>query len=430
MTRTMTLAQARRIALAAQGLHQERPTCPVTARQVGLTFERLQLLQIDSVNVLARAHYLPLFARLGPYDPAVLDRLSSRSPRRMVEYWAHEASFIRPEHHADLLLWQRRTWMGRFSPDRPQLRELADRILELLRSSRPLTAREVATRLGHHEDIDRSRWGWNRSSVKEALEALFALGEVGSASRSAQFERRYAPISKVLPPRPRRSGPSAAAPAPQMPNGIFGGALVAATEAERAASAQRLIEAAAKAHGIGTVRCLADYFRLPVRAAAAAVERLVEQGVLEPVDVQGWPGRQFLHTRALKPRRARARALLSPFDSLVFERRRLEELFGFHYRIEIYTPAAKRRYGYYVLPFLLGEQFVARVDLKADRARGVLIVRSSHTEPGAPLETARELAAELSLMAEWLGLESVQVQLEGNLSLELANTVRTRGTGT
>ncbi len=428
MTRSMTLAQARRIALAAQGLHQERPTCPVTARQMGRTFERLQLLQIDSVNVLTRAHYLPLFARLGSYDPAVLDRLASRSPRRMVEYWAHEASFIRPDHYTDLLIWQRRTWMGSFSPDRPHLRELADRILVLLHSTRPLTAREVASRLGHHEDIDRSGWGWNRSSVKEALEALFAGGEVGSASRNAQFERRYAPISKVLPPRTRHSGPSA--PAPQVFDGTDGAAVVAATDAERAASAQRLIEAAARAHGIGTVRCLADYFRLPVRAAAAAVERLVEEGVLEPVDVQGWPGRQFLHTRALKPRRARGRALLGPFDSLVFERRRLEELFGFHYRIEIYTPAAKRRYGYYVLPFLLGEQIVARVDLKADRARGVLMVRSSHAEPGAPPGTARELAAELSLMAEWIGLESVQVQLEGNLSLELAKTVGTRSTGT
>ncbi|MDN5755925.1 MAG: winged helix-turn-helix domain-containing protein [Arthrobacter sp.] len=424
MTRSMTLAQARRIALAAQGLHQERPTRRATARQVGRTFERLQLLQIDSVNVLTRAHYLPLFARLGPYDRAALDRLSSRSPRRMVEYWAHEASFIRPEHHADLLLWQRRTWMGSFTPDRPELGELADRILDLLGSSRPLTAREVATRLGHHEVIDRSGWGWNRSSVKEALEAMFALGQVGSVNRSTQFERRYAPISTVLPPQARSAGP------PRAIEGVGGGMVVAATDAERSTSARRLIEAAARAHGIGTVRCLADYFRLPVRAAAEAVERLVEDGVLELVDVQGWPGRQYLHHQALKPRRARARALLSPFDSLVFERRRLEELFGFHYRLEIYTPAARRRYGYYVLPFLLGQDLVARVDLKADRARGVLLVRSSHAEPEAPAETARELASELSLMAEWLGLESVQVELEGNLSLELANTVGTRSAGT
>lgn len=416
MTRSMTLAQARRIALAAQGLHEERPTGPATARQVGRTFERLQLLQIDSVNVLTRAHYLPLFARLGPYAPALVDRMSSRSPRRMVEYWAHEASFIRPEHHADLLLWQRRTWMGSFSSDRPWLRELADRIVELLASSRPLTAREVAARLGHHEKIDRSGWGWNRSTVKEALEALFAVGEVGVASRNAQFERRYALISQVLPPHARDAGPLAPVPL--------------GSGAERESSAHRLVEAAARAHGIGTVRCLADYFRLPVRVAAVAVERLVEEGVLEPVDVLGWPGRQFLHNSALKPRTARARALLSPFDSLVFERRRLEQLFGFHYRLEIYTPAAKRRYGYYVLPFLLGEQIVARVDLKADRARGALIVRSSHSEPAAPTETAAELASELFLMAEWLGLESVQVQLEGSLSLELAATVGTRSTGT
>ena len=261
------------------------------------------------------------------------------------------------------------------------------------------------------------------------MEALFAVGEVGVASRNAQFERRYALISHVLPPYARDSGSSA--PATLGPETQGNNAVPSpATEAEREASAHRLVEAAARAHGIGTVRCLADYFRLPVGAAAVAVQRLVEEGVLEPVDVQGWPGRQFLHSRALKPRTARARALLSPFDSLVFERRRLEELFGFHYRIEIYTPAAKRRYGYYVLPFLLGEQIVARVDLKADRARGLLIVRSSHSEPGAPTETAAELTAELFLMAEWLGLESVQVQLEGSLSLELAATVGTRSTGT
>lgn len=430
MTRGMTLGQARRIALAAQGLHQERPTRPATARQVGRTVEHLQLLQIDSVNVLCRAHYVPLFSRLGPYDPAALDRLSSRSPRRLVEYWAHEASFIRPGHHADLLLWQRRTWMGSFSADRPELRELAEGIMALLGSSRPLTAREVAKRLGHHEEIDRSGWGWNRSMVKEALEALFACGEVGSASRNSQFERRYAPICAVLPQRPGQPAPDTVVPAPEPQHEPAGAGIDGAAGDQRAAAAERLIEVAARAHGIGTVRCLADYFRLPVRAAAVAVERLVERGRLEPVDVQGWPGRQYLHIEAVQPRRARARALLSPFDSLVFERRRLEELFGFHYRIEIYTPAHKRRYGYYVLPFLLGEEFVARVDLKADRARGVLLVRSSHSEPGAPPETARELAAELFLMAQWLELESVQVELEGNLSLELANTVGTRSTGT
>lgn len=406
MTRRMTLAQARRIALAAQGLHRPRPTGPATARRVGRTFDRVQLLQIDSVNVLSRSHYLPIFARLGPYDRGILDRMSSRSPRRMVEYWAHEASFIRPEHHADLVPWQRRTWMGSFSPDRPGLRELADRILELLESSKPLTAREVTDRIGHREAIDRSNWGWNWNSVKEALEALFAAGEVGSAGRTAQFERRYAPIARVLrvPAQPEPADPDS--------------------------SAERLVEAAARAHGIGTVRCFADYFRLPVRVGATAVERLARRGVLEPVDVAGWPGTQFLHVDAQRPRAATGRALLSPFDSLVFERRRLEELFGFHYRLEIYTPARQRRYGYYVLPFLLGEHLVARVDLKADRATGSLLVRSSHAEPGAPRETAHELACELGLMAGWLGLESVLVDPEGNLSLELAHAVRTRSRGT
>ncbi|MBM6621017.1 YcaQ family DNA glycosylase [Micrococcaceae bacterium RIT802] len=407
MTQRMTLAQARRVALAAQGLHQARPTGPATARQVGLAFDRLHLLQIDSVNVLSRAHYLPIFARVGPYDRDILDRMGSRSPRRMVEYWAHEASFISPGHFADLVPWQRRTWMGSFTAERPELRELADRILALLETSRPLTARDVASRLGHREDVDRSNWGWNWSTVKEALEALFARGEVGSAGRTAQFERRYAPIARVLPPSAVSSG-----------------------DDDAAASAERLVETAARAHGIGTVRCLADYFRLPLRAAASAVDRLIARGVLEPVKVAGWPGQQYLHVGAARPRLARGRALLSPFDSLVFERRRIEELFGFHYRLEIYTPAEKRRYGYYVLPFLLGDRLVARVDLKADRADGRLVVRSSHGEVDAPAETAGELAAELWLMARWLGLESVQVHPEGNLSLELARMVRTRCGGT
>ncbi|MDQ0731605.1 winged helix-turn-helix domain-containing protein [Arthrobacter sp. B1I2] len=397
MSATLSLDQARRIALAAQGLHKGRPTGPVTARAVGRTFARLQLVQIDSVNVLVRSHFLPFYSRLGNYDRDILQRMSGSHPRRMLEYWAHEASYIRPEHYQDLLLWQKRSWVGAARLD-PGLRDdVAARILAVLARSRPMTASELTARIGHVEEKQTANWGWNWNAVKRVLEHLFEEGLVSAASRTGQFERRYTLTSKVLP------NPAAA-----------GG------EADPTAALHRLTEAAARAHGIGSIRCFADYFRIPVKATALAVSHLVEQGRLEPVTVAGWGREVFRHVEAALPRRATGRALLSPFDSLVFERRRLLELFGFHYRIEIYTPEPKRRFGYYVLPFLLRDRIVARVDLKADRAGGRLLVRSAFAEPDAPADTAVELAAELKLMGDWLGLPGVDVGPAGDLSTGLA----------
>ncbi|VXB56633.1 conserved hypothetical protein [Arthrobacter sp. 9AX] len=398
---TLSLDQARRIALAAQGLDKGRPTGPVTSRTVGRTFARLQLVQIDSVNVLARSHFLPFFSRLGNYDRTILQRMSASHPRRMVEYWAHEASYIRPEHFPDLRLWQKRTWVGAHSMD-PALRAtISARILETLATARPLTASQLADRIGHVEEKLNDNWGWNGSAVKRVLEHLFEEGLVSAASRTEQFERRYTLAAKVFPDLPIAE-PGNLDPTPAL---------------------HRLIDAAAQAHGIGTVRCFADYFRTPVKAAVASVQHLVDASRLKPVTVTGWNREVFLHTEARLPRSATGRALLSPFDSLVFERRRLEELFGFHYRIEIYTPEHKRRYGYYVLPFLLRDRIVGRVDLKADRAGGTLLVKSSYAEPGAPPDTAVELAAELWLMAGWLGLSGVQVCPRGDLAGELARAV-------
>jgi uncharacterized protein YcaQ len=398
---TLSLDQARRVALAAQGLDKGRPTGPVSSRTVGRTFARLQLVQIDSVNVLARSHFLPFFSRLGNYDRSILQRMSATHPRRMVEYWAHEASYIRPEHFSDLRLWQKRSWVGAHSMD-PSLRAtMSARILETLATARPLTAAQIADRIGHVEEKQNANWGWNWSAVKRVLEHLFEEGLVSAASRTEQFERRYTLTARVLP-HLHRAAPAQGDPVPAL---------------------HRLIDAAAQAHGIGTVRCFADYFRTPVKAAAASVEHLVEAGRLEPVTVAGWNREVFRHSEARLPRSATGRALLSPFDSLVFERRRLEELFGFHYRIEIYTPEHKRRYGYYVLPFLLRDRIVARVDLKADRTGGKLLARSAFAEPGAPLDTAVELAAELRLMAEWLGLRGVEVCPQGDLAGELARVV-------
>ena len=396
MSATLSLNQARRIALAAQGLHKERPAGPVTARTVGRTFARLQLVQIDSVNVLIRSHFLPFYSRLGNYDRDILQRMSASHPRRMLEYWAHEASYIRPEHYQDLLPWQQRAWAGASRLDPAVRDDVADRILEVLARSRPMTASELTARLGHVEERTSANWGWNWNAVKRVLEDLFQEGLVSAASRTGQFERRYALTSKVLPSQ-----------APGV------------RDVDPGAALQRLTDAAALAHGIGSIRCFADYFRTPVKATAAAVEQLVLQGRLEPVNVAGWGRQVFRHAEATLPRRASGRALLSPFDSLVFERRRLWELFGFHYRIEIYTPEPKRRFGYYVLPFLLRDRIVARVDLKADRAGGRLLVRGAFAEPDAPLDTAVELAAELKLMAQWLGLPEVEAGQAGDLAAGL-----------
>jgi uncharacterized protein YcaQ len=316
MGASLSLIQARRIALAAQGLDKGRPAGPVSARAVGRTFDRLHLVQIDSVNVLSRSHYLPFFSRLGNYDRGILHRMASTHPRRMTEYWAHEASFIRPDHFPDLLLWQNRKWVGASGMD-PELRtDVAEKVLSALTSSKPLTAAELTARIGHVEDRRTDNWGWNWNAVKRVLEHLFEEGLVSASSRTEQFERRYTLSSKVYT--------------------AFddGGA----QDADPAAAMDRLIEAAARAHGIGTVRCFADYFRTPLKAAATAVEHLVDGGTLEPVSVRGWDRPVYRHVDARLPRAATGRALLSPFDSLVFERRRLEELFGFHFRIEIYTP--------------------------------------------------------------------------------------------
>ncbi|MCU1435243.1 MAG: hypothetical protein JWR71_1968 [Pseudarthrobacter sp.] len=398
----LSLNQARRIALAAQGLDKGRPAGPVTSRTVGRTFARLQVVQIDSVNVLSRSHFLPFFSRLGNYDRTILQRMSGTHPRRMVEYWAHEASFIRPELFPDLVLWQKRTWVGAGRLE-PELREdVAGKILAVLATGKPLTAAELTVKIGHVEDRSTENWGWNWNAVKRVLEDLFQKGLISAASRTEQFERRYALTSRVLPDRRP----------------------LAEDQQDPVEAMHRLIDAAAQAHGIGTLRCFADYFRTPIKAAADSVEHLVRAGRLEPVSVAGWDRKVFLHAEARMPRRAAGRALLSPFDSLVFERRRLEELFGFHYRIEIYTPEHRRRFGYYVLPFLLGETIVARVDLKADRAAGKLLVRSAYGEPDAPPGTAVELAEELELMAEWLGLGDIVVTPAGDLAGPLAAALR------
>lgn len=413
MTDRLSLAAARRIAIAAQALevpHDARPSAGrVTTVHLAALLRRIQLLQIDSVNVLSRSHFLPVFARLGPYDRDLLARLGERQPRRMMEYWAHEASFIRPEHFADLRVWQRRRWVGLSAPAAQEHEAIAAGIVDVLRRSRPMTATGLAAALDHDHAVDRVSWGWNWTPTKRVLEHLFEQGVVGSAGRTPQFERRYTLTDRVLPPVLRDE------PEPTRPE-----------------AADRLTEAAARALGVATARSVADYFRLPVMAATESLGRLAAEGVVRPVTVDGLDRPHWLHTAARRPRRVEARALLSPFDSLIFHRPRVEELFGFHYRIGIYTPPERREHGYYVLPFLLGEALVARVDLKADRQRGVLLVQAAYAEPDAsgagprPEAVATELASELVTMAGWLGLDDVVVAPRGDMAAALARAVSER----
>jgi len=398
----LSRAHARRVALAAQGFRDARHAVP-TMRTFARTLGRTQVLQIDSVNVVQRAHYMPLYSRMGPYDVELLHRASGASPRRVVEYWAHVAAFMPVE------LWPHMRHRMRFFEERGHewsaIRHRPELVGELIDEVR---ARGASTSRDLDDGLPRQKvhWGWNWSETKKVLEYLFASGQLAVAGRTSQFERLYDLPERVVP-----------------------AVHLQAPEPTPLEAAMELLRRGAAAHGVGTEYDLRDYFRLQHDRTLAplvkpALAALVESGELLPAEVEGWGRPAYLHRDAARPRKVDARALLSPFDPVVWERDRTERLFGFFYRIEIYVPADKRVHGYYVLPFLLGDRIVGRVDLKADRKGRRLQVLGAFAEPDAPEHTAAELAVELRALAGWLDLDTVEVTLNGELSPELKVAVK------
>jgi len=392
---SLSRAQARRIALAAQGF-ADRSHEVATMRTLQRTIERVGVLQVDSVNVLQRAHFMPLYSRMGAYDVDLLRRASSgQRERRLVEYWAHVQAYMPVElwpvmrHRMEYYRQRRGKWS--IVDAEPGLAESL--LAEIRERGRPATAREL------DEGLPRAKehWGWNWSNARRVLDWLYTAGDLAIAGRTSQFEVLYDLPERVIP----RAILDQPTPTP--------------AEAHR-----ELVRRAARSHGVGTIKDLADYYRMGVTETAAAAAGLVEEGELLPVRVEGWTRPAYLHRDARRPRRITARALLSPFDPVVWERARTETLFDFHYRIEIYTPAHKRVHGYYVLPFLLGDRVVGRVDLKADRQYGAgsgrLLVKAAYAEPDAPEDTAEQLRAELGRLAGWLGLAEIAVDPRGDLA--------------
>ena len=405
MTR-LTAAQARRVAVAAQGFGTPKPA-QITRADIRRLIARIQVLQLDSVSVSVRAHYAPVFSRLGSYDRDVLDRAAwshtSRTPRLLVEYWAHEAALMAVEDWP-LLRWRMREYVhGRWGVEIVKNNpKLTDAVIAAVTELGPSTAGQIEAHLNDGTRRGKGAW-WNRSETKWVAEALFASGVFTTAHRVG-FARHYDLVERALPGH------------------------VVTRELDDEHAVRELTLKAATALGVATEADIRDYFRLRPDQSKAAIAALVAEGELDPVEVAGWTASGYLRTRQTVPRTDRGTALLCPFDPLIFFRPRVARLFGFEYRIEIYTPAAKRKFGYYVWPFLLDGELVGRVDLKADRAAGALTVVGAFTEEGQDrARVAGALAGELRSMAGWLGLDDVKVAGRGDLAAALRRAVSQLG---
>ena len=381
---SLSIADARRIALAAQGFDTARPQTKATQRHVDALISRLGVIQIDSVNVLVRSQELPLFARLGNHDRRAIPKATEQ--QKLFEYWGHEAAHLPVDLHP-LFRWKmdaartgKVTHWG-LTSFYEENKAFVKRILKHVEKNGPTTSRELSTRT----EKKGTWWDWDEAKV--ALEYLFLTGELMSRGRGSDFARIYDTPERVLPQR----------------------IIDAPTPSEHEARKQLLVRSAV-AQGVATASDLADYYRQKLATVKPLIAELVEEGELREVAVDGWTEKAFVYRNAKLPKQLHATALLSPFDSLVWCRPRNERLFDFHYRIEIYTPKEKRKFGYYVLPFMMNGEMVGRVDMKADRANGVLLAHSVHAEKGVKrLSINDALSAELDAMAAWLGLERVQI---------------------
>ena len=398
---TFSLGEARRIALAAQGFYEQRPTGKIGRRHIRKVFDAIGVLQVDSVNVLARSEELPIFARIGAHPRSLVRDMEADG--ELFEYWAHEASLL-PIAHEPLFRWKKeqvragtyKIWSG-MAKMRAEKPEFLARVLQEVTDRGPIAASELSMRVGQVGD----HWGWRWDDAKAGIETLFWGGEL-AGRRRPNFEREY-----------------------EVPSQRFPAHILERPAPDEYEARLELLRIASRCIGIGSARELADYHRLNIPAARPLIADLVARGELVEVAVDGWSDKLFLHPAARVPRRVEARALLSPFDSLIWERTRTEQLFGMRYRIEIYVPQPKRVHGYYVLPFLLGDELVARVDLKADRHGGQLLVQASWGELGIDeTHVAGELAEELVLMAGWLGLDEVVVKPKGDLHRALGKAIK------
>ncbi|YBV95166.1 winged helix-turn-helix domain-containing protein (plasmid) [Phyllobacteriaceae bacterium JZ32] len=397
----LSLSEARRIALTAQGFSASCRSGAVGAAPLRKVINRLGVLQIDSVNVLVRAHYLPLFSRLGSYDRTFLDEVMAAKPKRFFEYWGHEASLL-PIDCQPLLRWRMaRALRGlgiwkQLAPFANEKRAEANALLQRIQAEGPLAASDLAG-----SRASKGMWVW--SDAKHALEWLFWAGLIAATHRRGSFERVYDLPERVIP------------------RAILQLPTPGSVDAQRA-----LLARSARSLGIATADDLRDYYRIPAADVRLPIEQLVEEGTIIPVRVRGWRQQAYLHKDARAGRKIAGAALLSPFDPLIWHRPRTERLFGFRYRLEIYTPAHKRQHGYYVLPFLLDGALVARVDLKADRKANTLIIQRAHVEPDAPHCAMERLVGELRLMASWLGLADLRVAPAAVIDPVLAAIPRTQ----